>query len=88
MGFYTYNRVFDRKRSKKCMEDFGEFNLILEEFDDYEFVWLYLALKTGSYDFVRDMVMFNGKFKGGDMAKMMQRVLILCNCEELKKQGG
>jgi hypothetical protein len=84
MDFYDFNKKYQKITTEKTIffENFNEYHEILEEMDDYNYLWIYLGLKTKNYDFIRDIIIFNSKFEGGKLAKVVQKILILVNYEE------
>ena len=86
LDFYKQNNFFDKTSCSEnsiIIDNFGEYNEILKYFDDYEYTWIYLALKTNNFDFINDMIIFNKKFEG-ICTQYLQKLLILCSYERKK----
>ena len=79
MGIYRFNNSFKKKSQAKhiFLTGLNEFYELLEEMDEYHYLWFYMALKTKNYDFIQDLIIFNSEFAHGKYSKILQKILIL-----------
>lgn len=84
MGIYQFNKNLQKKSQAKhvFLTNLTEFHELLEEMDDYNYLWFYMALKTKNYDFIRDIITFNSEFANENYSKILQKILILIISEE------